>query len=77
MIHPHGVNECGNTRRSGGMAVAHATKGVRNSIRVLAGVLDIVADRLAVEAEVENNVIAYDAIIHGFASLHLYVQAVG
>jgi hypothetical protein len=53
------------------------TESLGNRLRVSAGVLDVITDRLAVAADIDNDVVPNDAVVHGFARSQLYVKAVG
>ena len=34
-------------------------------LRVLAGMLDVIADRLAVDADIDDDIVSNDAVVHG------------
>ena len=47
-----------------------------NGFRVPAGMLDVVADRLPINADVNDDIVPDHAVVHKLARPQLYVQAV-
>src|SRR6185437_6249039 len=61
------------TRQSCRATLMQVTESLGDCLRVAASMLDIVTDRFSVDADIDNDIVSYDAVFHGFARPQLYV----